>query len=716
MNELLDEVVLPVRRQGWAQDPGRLFQLLAINRAIVSTLEFAALPRLVIEKTAAFTHADCCVLLLATESNVARVAASVGIDTALADRFSAPLDERVDGALRGLLGGGARGTLVSVPVMNHGNIEGLLAVGWVGEFEVGNEEQYLLSALADMAAIALGHAAGYEKMYLAERAARASAERAVRSRDELVDQLERKTVLLEAVMDQIPVGIAIAQASSPGQIWSNPRLDEISRRARPPQPHPAEQWNAQRTDGSVLPLPDRPIFRAIAGHATANEAVRIVRGDGSAVIVEVSASPVLDSKGHVTAAVSVVQDITERAEQEAERARLLANERAALAALATTARAESVARARAEESDRRKEEFLAMLAHELRNPLAALTNAFALWDRGTTAGSYGRTLRETCTRQVRHLTRMVDDLLDVSRVSSSRVELRKQRLDLGAVLRSAVESVQPMLDDRKHWVSVQLEAGELVLDADPTRLEQVVCNLLINAAKYTPSGGRIWLRARREKRDGAPWVAIHVKDTGVGLSEDMLSKVFDLFVQVDTSLQRSEGGLGIGLTLVKGLVEAHGGSVWATSEGLGKGSEFIVRLPLSTTREAAAVPPQSAPLPAQQVLVVEDSREIRETLKLLLEELGNRVETVGDGLGAVERALALRPDVSLIDVGLPGIDGYEVARRIRAAPGGGGLFLVALTGYSGPVAEAKSREAGFDRHVVKPIDVDRLGDLLRRPD
>lgn len=374
------------------------------------------------------------------------------------------------------------------------------------------------------------------------------------------------------------------------------------------------------------------------------------------------------------------------------------------------------------QADQRKDEFLAMLGHELRNPLNALTTALALGERnraGAGPDLEASRLREICTRQVRNLVHMVDDLLDVSRISSGNVVLRKQPLHLEEVVRSAMESTRSIFQARNHALSLQIAPGPYFIEADSTRLEQVLSNLLLNAAKYTPPGGQIALRITREAVGQSPWATIRITDNGVGIAPEMLSRVFDLFVQADNSLERTAGGLGIGLTLVKGLVEMHGGTVTASSAGLGAGSQFSVRLPLNDGLfgSNAASPPAGSHATAERrrVLLVEDSEDARETFRLLLEDMGHEVAVAEDGLQAVKMLLEVLPDVALVDVGLPGIDGYEVARRVRAEPKGRELYLVALTGYGGPEAQAKARNAGFDLHVVKPIDLDNLDAILKRP-
>jgi signal transduction histidine kinase/CheY-like chemotaxis protein len=383
--------------------------------------------------------------------------------------------------------------------------------------------------------------------------------------------------------------------------------------------------------------------------------------------------------------------------------------------VATDVTAQVLARTQAQEADRRKDEFLAMLAHELRNPLAALSTALEVMKRSRGDEAREARLRELCDHQMHCLVRMVDDLMDVSRITRGKVELRKQEVDLCSIVQNTVETLRPQLEARGHELSVTFASGGFRLEADATRLEQVVSNLLSNAIKYTDPGGSIALRVGREEVGGALWAVLRVRDTGRGIPRDMLDKVFELFVQVDAAIDRSAGGLGIGLTLVKRLVGMHGGTVHAHSEGPGKGSELVVRLPLSGEAPRSSWTPRPLPRPAPtlqpgcRVLVVEDRAPVRETLRVLLQGLGHEVTVATEGLEGVTKVLESRPDVTLVDVGLPGIDGYELARRVRASRGGGSLYLVALTGYGGAEAQAKALEAGFDLHLVKPL---RESDLL----
>ncbi len=360
------------------------------------------------------------------------------------------------------------------------------------------------------------------------------------------------------------------------------------------------------------------------------------------------------------------------------------------------------------EADRRKDEFLAMLGHELRNPLAAIRNGLHVLALSDGDGGLVAQVQALVGRQTDNLARMVDDLLDVSRITRGTIALRKQVVDLAAAVGHAVESARPLIDSRGHALTVQLPPRPVRLEADPTRLEQVVVNLLNNAARYTPPGGTVALTAERAGDEAV----IRVRDNGIGIRADLLPKVFDLFVQSEQPLDRAQGGLGIGLTLVRQVVELHGGRVEASSGGAGRGSEFTVRLP---ALPGAADGPASAGAPAAdaaggpaRVLVVEDMEDVARSLRMLLELWGYDVRVVSDGPAALPAYRDFRPDVVLLDIGLPGMDGYEVARQIRREPGGGRPFILAVTGYGQDEDKRRAREAGFDEHMTKPIDPDEL--------
>ena len=357
------------------------------------------------------------------------------------------------------------------------------------------------------------------------------------------------------------------------------------------------------------------------------------------------------------------------------------------------------------DADRRKDEFLATLAHELRNPLAPVRNALQILKMPRVDAQTIERSREMMERQVQHLVRLVDDLMDVSRVMRGKIELRKEQIELAAVVARAVETVQPLVDAQGHELSVRISSESLLLDADPVRLAQVVGNLLTNAAKYTEPNGRIWLTA---ERDGEMAV-LRVRDNGIGIATQMLPRIFELFVQVDHASTKAQGGLGIGLTLVKNLVEMHNGTVEARSEGLGKGSEFAVRLPVlpnehdkdhgsQDVRQADRVPSPSG----HRLLVVDDNQDAANSLAMLLKLQGHEVRVAFSGMGAVEMTKTYTPDVIFMDIGMPGMDGYEAARRIREQPGMGKVVMAALTGWGQQEDRRRTAEAGFNHHLVKP--------------
>jgi two-component system CheB/CheR fusion protein len=368
------------------------------------------------------------------------------------------------------------------------------------------------------------------------------------------------------------------------------------------------------------------------------------------------------------------------------------------------------------EADRRKDEFLAMLAHELRNPLAPIRNAVHVLKLLGPADPNLRRAGDMIERQVRHLARLVDDLLDVSRITRGKIQLQKEKLDLATVVARAVEESRPLIDARGHRLRVTLPPQPVWLVGDATRLVQVLANLLNNAAKYTEEGRDIGLMVEH----GQGEAVVRVRDTGLGIPADLLPRVFDLFTQGDRSLARSEGGLGVGLTVVRSLVEMHGGSVSAHSDGPGTGSEFVVRLPALRVKAAspeddgeaqrAAAPPS----PSRRVLVVDDNHDTADSLAVLLKVGGHQVRTAHDGPAALEEAASFRPEVVLLDIGLPRMDGYEVARRLREEVGLRGALLVAVTGYGQEEDRRRAEEAGFQVHLVKPADPGAVQALLAR--
>jgi PAS domain S-box-containing protein len=355
------------------------------------------------------------------------------------------------------------------------------------------------------------------------------------------------------------------------------------------------------------------------------------------------------------------------------------------------------------DADRRKDEFLATLAHELRNPLAPVMAAL---DAMKLSGDDPAVLRETramMQRQMKQMVRLIDDLLDVSRITRDKLELRRERVDLESIMHNAVEAARPLAQSLQHQMQISLPDGPVDLDADPARLTQVFGNLLNNACKFTPRGGKVSLDVRRLGGE----VEVSVSDSGLGIAPDKLTEVFGMFAQVDRSLSGSQGGLGIGLTLARRLVEMHGGTVSAHSEGPGRGSKFIVRLPVlpgqPASRNLTEPAGESGPTTARRILVVDDNRDAAESLAKLLQFAGHETHTAHDGLEALTAAEKLRPDVVLLDIGLPKVNGFEVARKIREQSWGRSMTLIAVSGWGQDEDRKKSKDAGFDGHLVKPV-------------
>jgi signal transduction histidine kinase/CheY-like chemotaxis protein len=365
-----------------------------------------------------------------------------------------------------------------------------------------------------------------------------------------------------------------------------------------------------------------------------------------------------------------------------------------------------------QELSHQKDAFLAILAHELRNPLAPLSNSLEVLRLAEGGPELLAQTRGVMERQVRQMVRLVDDLMDVSRITRGKIELRPERIELAAVIESAVETARPLIAASGHELTVTLPPEPVFLDADASRLAQVFSNLLNNAAKYTEPAGHIRLTAERRESE----VVVEVRDTGIGISRDMLPRIFDIFTQGDRSLERAQGGLGIGLSIVRGVVELHGGSVAAHSDGPGRGSKLTVRLPvLAPAREIRTAEGNREPLAAParyRILVADDNEDSVESLALLLTLRGSEVRTARDGCEAVEAAAVFGPDIVLLDIGMPRLNGYEAARRIREQGRGERMVLIALTGWGQDEDRQRSTAAGFDFHLVKPVDFAALEQLL----
>ena len=409
---------------------------------------------------------------------------------------------------------------------------------------------------------------------------------------------------------------------------------------------------------------------------------------------DVAISPILAANGKPARLLAVSRDVTERVHAQ----QAISDAAVALAEL-----------------DHRKDEFLAMLSHELRNPLAPIATALKILQLKKEEDPIQQRARAIIERQMGNLKHLIDDLLEVSRISTGRVQLRRERIDVGGVVDRALDTARPLIVQRRHEFTLSMPLQPLWLYADADRLEQVVVNLLTNAAKYTDEGGGVWMSVDQE----GDCAVLRVRDTGVGIAAELVPRIFDMFTQAERSLDRSQGGLGIGLCLVQRLVELHGGTVEAHSV-LGHGSEFIVRLPLVKASEtplprpSALLPAEIALLPAfsRRVLVVDDNVDAAQSLAVLLQAAGHDVHIVYDGVSAVESALEYRPDLMVIDIGLPGLDGLEVARRIRRLPALENIVLVAMTGYGQATDRSLSQKAGFDQHLVKPADFSQLQDIL----
>jgi PAS domain S-box-containing protein len=412
--------------------------------------------------------------------------------------------------------------------------------------------------------------------------------------------------------------------------------------------------------------------------------IALVSRSGTVVGIEDSAAPIRNARGSIVGAVLVFHDVTERR------------------------RAEHALR----EADRRKDEFLATLAHELRNPLAPIRQAAMILKAPAATDTQKRWSHDVIGRQVHHMALLLDDLLDISRITRGMLELRMEMVELADVIDAAVETARPAIDAKRHTFSVVAPDHPVQLAADPMRLAQVLSNLLTNAAKYTDPEGQIQLRAALEERV----VTISVADTGIGIPSFAIENVFDMFSQVKSGQDRSEGGLGIGLSLSKGLVQLHGGEIHAKSPGLGRGSEFIVRLPvqsLAARRQSADTRASTAPRVGRRILIADDNRDAAESLATLLELDGHEVTIVHDGQAALAAVQTGHPDIALLDIGMPKLSGYEVARQVRQGSLGRSVTLVAVTGWGQESDKARALAAGFNHHFTKPIETERLNELIR---
>ncbi|SDJ55926.1 PAS domain S-box-containing protein [Paraburkholderia steynii] len=490
---------------------------------------------------------------------------------------------------------------------------------------------------------------------------------------------------LMTIIEQLPAGVGVMDATG---VWTlnNTLMKQYMPTSIPSRrPDRDSHWRVWDKDGNLSAPESWPCIRALGGETVMPGMEMLYTDDeGREYWMRVSAAPLQNDSGDIIGACCIVQDTTQ------------------------LKRAEHALR----EADRRKDEFIATLAHELRNPMAPIRNGLQILRLSGADNKAAEQIHGMLERQVNQMVRLIDDLLEVSRIASGKIELRREPVDLATVLHSAVETSRALIDAAGHQLTISLPHESLVLHADPVRIAQVIANLLNNAAKYTDPGGQILLTARRDRAEAI----VTVRDNGMGIPQAMLGRIFDLFTQAERSYNRAQGGLGVGLTLVRTLVEMHGGSVEARSEGVGKGSEFQVRLPVSIQnrqpRELDQQPRPSDALCGHRILVVDDNHDAADSLGMLLKLYGADVCVVRDGPAALAALDTYRADVVLLDIGMPGMDGYEVARRVREKPDFHDVTLIALTGWGQEEDRRQSKDAGIDHHLVKPVNVSALERLL----
>jgi PAS domain S-box-containing protein len=495
---------------------------------------------------------------------------------------------------------------------------------------------------------------------------------------EVQEQLRRQAALIDLSRDAIIIRDARGNVVS----WNRGAAEVYG-------------WTAEEAIGknlAVLLHTDPSVWAALNAQLVRESAwegeLHQRRRDGTPVVVQCREVVARDENGEIDAVLAIKRDVTER---------LRVLEALKLA-------------------DRRKDEFLATLAHELRNPLGPIRNAIEIMRLSGDDPQAIVRVRGMLERQVRQLARIVDDLVDVARIVERKVELHRERVALRTIVETAVETCRSLIEGCQHELSVNMPSEPLELDGDPVRLAQVLINLLNNAARYTPPGGRIWLTIEHTPHGGADRdeITVRVRDSGIGIRPEVLPHVFDMFTQGDALPQQGKVGLGIGLTLVQSLVDMHDGSVEVHSEGPGRGSEFVVRLPVASaiSDQARRSPPRKGDVVRRRVLVVDDNADQLESLGLLFELMGHEVQMASSGPAALETANAFHPDIALIDIGLPGMNGYEVARRIRERPELRDVVLVAQTGWGQDDDQRRSWDAGFDHHLVKPVKRDTLERLV----
>jgi PAS domain S-box-containing protein len=499
-----------------------------------------------------------------------------------------------------------------------------------------------------------------------------------RAEDELRASEQRANAILGSLLEGVVLldtQGAVVQINEAGRALLGLDLEDLTDPARDPR------RRIVRSDGSPFPVEEQPAMVALrTGRGVQDVEMGIPGRDGSLRWMAVSARPLRDVAGRVVGAVASFFDVTERRRNE-----------------------EAL-----RESVRRRTDFLAVLSHELRNPLAAMSSGLYLLDRSPPGSPRAVLAKEAIGRQVTHLAKLVDDLLDVNRIDQGKVRLERSRFDARTVVERACQDVHPVCTEREIALGVEVGPVPLWVDADATRLAQIVGNLLHNAAKFTPAGGRVAVALLG--RDGG--AELRVRDTGAGIEPEMLERIFEPFVQAGRTREAARGGLGIGLALVKSLVALHGGTVRASSEGPGRGSEFLVTLPLAPPPQVEGAKRRAVAVPPLSVLIVEDNADAGLTLAGLLQAEGHRARVVTDGLSGVTAFAEGRPDLLFCDVGLPDMSGYEVLEQVRRLPGGKTVHAVALTGFAQPDDLRKAVAAGFDAHLAKPLAMDQLDEVL----
>ena len=555
--------------------------------------------------------------------------------------------------------------------------------------------------------------------YMRDISHRKRADDALRAaHDELEQRVAQRTAQLveangfaQALMESLQTGIVACNAQGMLTLFNRATRDF---HGLPEAPLPPDQW-AQHydlycADGKTpLAKEEIPLFRALSGERVRDVEMVIAPKQGTPLTLSTSGQSFYDRTGKHLGAVVSMHDITER--KQAEAALREAHDDLERRVAARTAELDDANRA-LQQADRRKDEFLATLAHELRNPLAPMRNGLQVMRLAGADAEAVERARAMMERQLTQIIRLVDDLLDVNRISRGTFTLRIECVNLADVVHHALETCAPSIEQQQHHLQVTLPPEPIYLDADAARLSQALCNLLVNSAKYTEKGGRIELDARRVGGSAV----ITVKDSGVGIAPEMLGDIFEMFTQVDRSHETSQSGLGIGLTVVRRLIDMHGGTVEAKSEGPGKGSEFIVTLPVAlslpkdferTSNDALA--PNG---PGRRILIADDNEDAAASLAMLLTMMGNEARTAPDGLAALDVGAAFAPEIVLLDIGMPKLNGFDAARRMRAEPWGAQLVLIALTGRSQDADRRLSHEAGFDFHLVKPVEPAALEKLL----